>query len=61
MLRHQDYLDQLHLPHENYLPNRRFATKLHQIHSIEVQKRGLCAFDDKRFLLADGTLTIMTH
>ena len=58
-LRHQDYLDQLQLPHETYLPNRRIAHKLHQVHSIEVQKRGLCAFDDKRFLLADGTFSIL--
>ena len=59
-LRHQDYLDQLQLPHENYLPNRRIAQKLHKLHSVEVQKRGLCAFDDKRFLLGDGT-TLVTN
>ncbi len=55
-LRHQDYLDQLHLPHETLLTNRRIGYKLHQVHSIEVQKRGLCSFDDKRFLLDDGML-----
>ena len=57
-LHHQDYLDQLHLPAEHYLPNRRIAHKLHQLHSLEVQKRGLCAFDDKRFLLDDGAYFI---
>ena len=57
-LRHQDSLDQLQLPPEPY-PNRRIAHKLHQVHSIEVQKRGLCAFDDKRFLLADGTFSLL--
>jgi len=53
-LKHQDYLDQLHLPQENRLPNRRIGYKLHKLHSLEIQKRGLCAFDDKRFLLEDG-------
>ncbi len=56
-LRHQDYLDQLHLPTETLLTNRRIGYKLHQLHSIEMQKRGLCAFDDKRFLLDDGMLS----
>ena len=53
-LRHQDYVDQLHLPTEQYLTNRRFAYTMHRLHTLEVQKRGLCAFDDKRFLLDDG-------
>ena len=53
-LRHQDYIDQLHLPCDTQLTNRRIGYKLHQVHSIEVQKRGLCSFDDKRFLLEDG-------
>ena len=53
-LKHQDYLDQLNLPHETRLPNRRIGYKLHKLHSLEIQKRGLCAFDDKRFLLEDG-------
>ena len=57
-LRHADYLAQLNAPHENYMTNRRIAHKLHQIHSVEVQKRGLCAFDDKRFLLSDGILAL---
>ncbi len=60
-LRHQDYLDQLHLPSESLLTNRRIGYKLHQVHSIEVQKRGLCAFDDKRFLLDDGTLSLFVY
>ena len=58
-LRHQDYLNQLQTPAENRLPNRRFAYNLHKLHTLEIQKRGLCAFDDKRFLLEDGaTLTL---
>ncbi len=53
-LRHADFLEQKQLPHENYLVNRRIAYKLHQLHSIELQKRALCAFDYKRFLLEEG-------
>ncbi len=53
-LRHQDYLKELNLPQENKLANRRIGYKLHKVHSLEIQKRGLCAFDDKRFLLDDG-------
>ena len=53
-LRHQDYLAQLQRPAENRRPNRRIAYKLHKLHTLEFQKRGLCAFDDKRFLLEDG-------
>ncbi len=60
-LRHQDYLDQLQMPCETQLTNRRIGYKLHNVHSIEVQKRGLCAFDDKRFLLDDGTLVFKNH
>ena len=55
-LRHQDYVDQLEQPHEKYLPNRRIGHRLHKLYSIETNKRGLCAFDDKRFLLEDGNL-----
>ena len=53
-LRFEDYLAQLNTPIENYLQNRRIGSKLHKIYSIEINKRGLCAYDDKRFLLEDG-------
>ena len=51
---HTDYLKQLETPKENYLTNRRLGSKLHQIYAIESQKRGLCSYDDKRFILDDG-------
>ena len=60
LLRHQDYLDQLHRPEESYMSNRRIGCKLHNLYSMEVQKRGLCAFDDKRFILEDGTYYLTT-
>ena len=57
-LRHQEYLEELNSPHENRLTNRRIGAKLHQLYSIKTDKRGLCAFDDKRVLLDDGISTM---
>ncbi len=51
---HADYRRQLEDPEENYLTNRRLGSKLHRIYAIETSKRGLCAYDDKRFILPDG-------
>ena len=34
--------------------NRRIGAQHHVLYTIETRKRGLCAFDDKRYLLADG-------
>ena len=56
--KHEDYLKQLETPHQNRLTNRRIGSKLHQIYSIEFEKRGLFAFDDKRVLLDDGISTV---
>jgi hypothetical protein len=53
-LTHEDYKAQLDCPTENYLTNRRIGSKLHRIFGIEVEKRGLCGFDDKRCILDDG-------
>ena len=52
-LRHKDFLEQLQRPSENYLVNRRIGSKLHKLYTYEIKKRGLCAYDDKRFLLED--------
>ena len=56
-LKHADYLEQLHRPKENRQTNRRIGSKLHQLYSIKVEKRGLCAFDDKRVIMEDGVTT----
>jgi hypothetical protein len=53
-LRHADYLRQLNSPAENKVPNRRIGAHLHRIFTYEVNKRALCSFDDKRFILPDG-------
>ena len=57
-LRHSDFLEQLNNPHENHIVNRRIGSKLHQLYSMRTDKRGLCAFDDKRVLLEDGITTL---
>ena len=57
-LRHKDFLEQLQRPAENYLVNRRIASKLHKLYTYEIKKRGLCAYDDKRFLLEDGVTSL---
>ena len=53
-LRHDEYKSQLDNPEENYVTTRRIGSKLHKVYTVETKKRGLCAFDDKRFLLEDG-------
>ena len=58
LLRHQDFLEQLQNPHENYLANRRIGSKLHRLYTYRARKRGLCAFDDKRFICEDGITTL---
>ncbi len=55
---HREYLDQLNTPTENYQTNRRIGAKLHQLYRMEVAKRGLCAFDNKRFILENGIDTL---
>ena len=53
-----------HIPHDTYLAmfregqhkilsNKRIGSKLHTIYTMNVQKRGLVPYDDKRILLAD--------
>ena len=53
-LTHARFVQQLKEPIENAVKNRSFRSKLHEIFTVEVDKRALCAYDDKRFLLSDG-------
>jgi hypothetical protein len=57
-MRHADYIAQLQEPIENYKTNHRIGAQLHVLYSLEIEKRALCAYDDKRFLLADGISTL---
>ena len=45
------YLVQLQAPTEIMIIHRRIGSKLHLMYKWEAKKRGLCAFEDKRFLL----------
>jgi hypothetical protein len=42
---------------ESYVNVRRIGQKHHRVFTVESVKRGLCAFDDKRYLLPDGIHT----
>jgi len=57
-LKHEEYRRQLEAPTENYVTTRRIGSKLHQLYSIANEKRALCAYDDKRFILADNHHTL---
>jgi uncharacterized protein YnzC (UPF0291/DUF896 family) len=57
-LAHSDYLKQLKQPVENYVNIVRIGQKQHRIYTQSSLKRGLCAFDDKRYLLPDGVHTL---
>ncbi len=57
-LKHEEYKKQLDLPSENYITNRRLGSKLHWIYAVAIEKRGLCSFDDKRFILDDKINTL---
>jgi hypothetical protein len=57
-LAHSDYLKQLKQPVENYVNIVRIGQKQHRVYTISSLKRGLCAFDDKRYLLPDGVRTL---
>ena len=50
---HEQFLEQLHNPAENHVTVRRIGQVLHTVYTFEQQKRALCAFDDKRYLLDD--------
>ena len=55
---HEDFLAQLELPVENRRINRRIGSSLHNLFTYEINKRALCAYDDKRFILDDGINTL---
>ena len=57
-IEHAHYVAQLQEPIENYVSIRRIGQKHHLLYSLEGEKRGLCAFDDKRYLLPDRISTL---
>ena len=57
-LRHEHYRQQLELPYENFIANRRIGSINHNLFAIETQKRGLCAMDNKRYICDDNYHTL---
>jgi hypothetical protein len=57
-VRFADYERQIHAPQEHRIVNRRIGSHLHHIYTYEYGKKGLCAFDDKRYILEDGISTL---
>lgn len=50
---HGQRLEQLHNPEENHVTVCRIGQAMHRALTFELQKRGLCAIDHKRYLLDD--------
>ena len=44
-IRHQEYVDQLQRPVENFLPNDRIGSTLHKIYTIEVGENSWTTFE----------------
>jgi hypothetical protein len=57
-VRFEDYERQLRTPQEHKVTNRRIGSHLHRIYTYEFDKKGLCSFDDKRYILEDGISTL---
>ena len=53
-----DYKAQLDEAHENHVTMYRIGHKRHHLFTFKQCKRGLCAYDDKRYLLDDGISTL---
>ena len=57
-LSHQSFLTQLLSPEQTVYANQSIQSQKHHVFSITLMKKGLCSFDDKRFLLPDGIHTL---
>ena len=55
---HEMYLHQLRNAEENHITVRRIGQVMHTVLTFEQRKRGLCGFDDKRYLLEDRIDTL---
>lgn len=63
-LRHETYLEMFNEGALERLPNFAIRSKLHRVYTLEVKKRGLHPYDDKRYLLnnfEDGSPNPFTH
>ena len=57
-LTHQSFLEQINAPSSSLIENRSIRLESHHLFSISIRKKGLCSFDDKRFLLPYGIRTL---
>jgi len=57
-VRFEDYERQIHTPQEHKVTNRRIGSHLHRLYTYQYDKKGLCSFDDKRYILEDGISTL---
>jgi hypothetical protein len=57
-LNHQDYVDILRGKTYRYDDMRLIRSQLHNLYTVNLRKKSLAAFDDKRYILADGVTTL---
>ena len=57
-LSHEEYRRILNEKKTNMISNRGFETKNHRIYTVLKRKKGLSAFDDKKYILEDGVNTL---
>jgi len=57
-VRFEDYERQIRTPQEHKVTNRRIGSHLHRLYTYQYDKKGLCSFDDKRYILEDGISTL---
>ena len=50
---HEDYVSMYNEGALRSVTNHRLESRLHQIYTVSQKKRGLCPYDDKRYLLAN--------
>ena len=55
---HQDYLDTLGKRGTTIVTSNAIRSYSHQLYSVEITKRGLSAYDDKKYILSDGINTL---
>ena len=55
---HQDYVDTLRKSGATIVTSNAIRSFSHQLYSVEVTKRGLSAYDDKKYILSDGINTL---
>ena len=53
-LKHELYLKTLMEQEDHHIRQTMFRTRHHNIHTVQQQRVGLTAYDDKRFVLEDG-------